>query len=206
MGRFIGSSLNRGKGGVGVLGPTEPYDRSVGFRTDSDNNIKKIQLGDFKYTDVQYNNVGLITGYNETFGGSTKGWILSYDSQNLIDDVAERSTIHPPLPDATVTSSVGAIDEGSTLTITLNVQNFDSGTLYWGNTNLQTGGSGLSNTIEDETPQLGGDLDLNSKDVNGTGNFLIQGTGSLQQLNVGDNNFDSYLNFCRCVFYKFTFI
>ena len=69
-----------------------------------------------------------------------------------------------------------------------------SGTLYWGNTNLQTGGSGISNMVEDSTPQLGGDLDLNSNDVNGTGNFLIQGTGSLQQLNVGDNSFDSYLS------------
>ena len=69
-----------------------------------------------------------------------------------------------------------------------------SGTLYWGNTNLQTGGSGISNMVEDNTPQLGGDLDLNSKDINGQGNFLIQGTGSLQQFNVGDNSFDSYLS------------
>ena len=69
-----------------------------------------------------------------------------------------------------------------------------SGTLYWGNVNLQTGGSGISNMVEDNTPQLGGDLDLNSKDINGTGNFLIQGTGSLQQFNVGDNSFDSYLS------------
>ena len=68
------------------------------------------------------------------------------------------------------------------------------GTLYWGNTNLQTGGSGISNMVEDSTPQLGGDLDLNSNDINGTGNFLIQGTGSLQQFNVGDNSFDSYLS------------
>ena len=69
-----------------------------------------------------------------------------------------------------------------------------SGTLYWGNTNLQTGGSGISNMVEDGTPQLGGDLDLNSKDINGQGNFLIQGTGSLQQFNVGDNSFNSYLS------------
>ena len=69
-----------------------------------------------------------------------------------------------------------------------------SGTLYWGNTNLQTGGSGISNMVEDNTPQLGGDLDLNSNDVNGTGNFLIQGTGSLQEFNVGDNTFNSYLS------------
>ena len=169
MGRFIGSSINRGKGGSGGLGPTEPYDRSVGFRTDSNNNVKKIELGDFKYTDVQYNNVGLITGYNETFGGSTKGWILSYDSQNLIDDVAERSTIHPPAPDATVTSSVGAIDEGSTLTITLNVQNFDSGTLYWGLSGVST-----STMAADFTSD--------------TGNVTISsGTGSFDLTPLADN-------------------
>ena len=68
------------------------------------------------------------------------------------------------------------------------------GTLYWGTTNLETGGSGLSNIHEDNTRQLGGDLDLNSNDINGTGNFLIQGPGSLQQFNVGDNSFDSYLS------------
>ena len=68
------------------------------------------------------------------------------------------------------------------------------GTLYWGNTNLQTGGSGISNIVEDASPQLGADLDLNSNDVNGTGNFLIQGTGSLQEFNVGDNTFNSYLS------------
>ena len=68
------------------------------------------------------------------------------------------------------------------------------GTLYWGTTNLETGGIGLSNIHEDNTPELGGDLDLNSNDIKGTGNFLIQGTGSLQQFNVGDNSFDSYLS------------
>ena len=69
-----------------------------------------------------------------------------------------------------------------------------NGTLFWGNINLQTGGAGLSNMVEDFTPQLGGDLDLNTNDINGTGNFLIQGTGSLQEFNVGNNSFDSYLS------------
>jgi len=66
-----------------------------------------------------------------------------------------------------------------------------SGVLYWGNKNLETDEIPL---LVDSTPQLGGDLDLNSKDIGGTGNFLIQGTGSLQQLSVGDNSFDSYLS------------
>ena len=71
-----------------------------------------------------------------------------------------------------------------------------SGTLYWGNTNLETGGSGLSNLVEDTTPQLGGNLDVNSKDVNGAGNFLINGSGSFTQLNIGatSNTFEAFFN------------
>jgi len=71
-----------------------------------------------------------------------------------------------------------------------------SGTLYWGNTNLETGGSGLSNLVEDTTPQLGGDLDVNSKDINGDGNFLINGSGSFTQMNIGatSNTFEAFFN------------
>ena len=71
-----------------------------------------------------------------------------------------------------------------------------SGTLYWGNTNLETGGGGLSNLVEDITPQLGGNLDVNSKDVNGAGNFLINGSGSFTQMNIGatTNTFDAFFN------------
>ena len=38
-----------------------------------------------------------------------------------------------------------------------------------------TGGGGISNVVEDTTPQLGGDLDLNSSDITGTGNVNITG-------------------------------
>jgi len=65
------------------------------------------------------------------------------------------------------------------------------GVLHWGNKNLETDEIPL---LVDSSPQLGGDLDLNSRDIAGVGNFLIQGTGSLQQLSVGDNSFDSYLS------------
>ena len=36
--------------------------------------------------------------------------------------------------------------------------------------------SGISNVVEDTTPQLGGNLDLNSKTINGNGNININGT------------------------------
>lgn len=49
------------------------------------------------------------------------------------------------------------------------------------------GGSGMNNLIEDTTPQLGGDLDINSNDIVGTGNISISGdiianSGTLNQL------------------------
>ena len=37
------------------------------------------------------------------------------------------------------------------------------------------GGSGISDVVEDTSPQLGGDLDLNSNDITGTGNINIAG-------------------------------
>ena len=39
------------------------------------------------------------------------------------------------------------------------------------------GGGGISNVVEDTTPQLGGNLDLNSKDINGTGDIDVTGSG-----------------------------
>ena len=71
-----------------------------------------------------------------------------------------------------------------------------AGTLYWGGTNLESGGGGISNILEDQTPQLGGPLDMNTKTVSGSGNFLINGSGSFVRFNVGDtsNDFDAVFN------------
>ena len=84
----------------------------------------------------------------------------------------------------------------NTDSVTGNKLHSRGGTLYWGNTNLETGGSGLSNIVEDTTPQLGGNLDINSKDVNGDGNFLINGPGSFTQMNIGatSNTFEAFFN------------
>ena len=127
--------------------------------------------------------------------------LVSEGFQNLLQVRADDKTIFDGLGNllddfrlsgSFTTSEFLEIEDGTSQTG--NKLHSRSGTLYWGNTNLQTGGSGISNMVEDSTPQLGGDLDLNSNDINGTGNFLIQGTGSLQQFNVGDNSFDSYLS------------
>jgi hypothetical protein len=50
----------------------------------------------------------------------------------------------------------------------------------------QSGGGGISDIVEDTTPQLGGNLDLNSNDITGTGDISIIGTiitsGSINSL------------------------
>ena len=64
-----------------------------------------------------------------------------------------------------------------------------SGVLYFGDTNLETGGGGISNLVEDTTPQLGGDLDLNSNTINGTGNSKFSGSLEVKSVNSTDDFF-----------------
>lgn len=47
------------------------------------------------------------------------------------------------------------------------------------------GGGGLGSLVEDLTPQLGGDLDLNSQDITGTGNINITGLAALTSIELG---------------------
>ena len=92
------------------------------------------------------------------------------------------------------TSEFFEIEDGDS--VTGNKLHSRGGTLYWGGTNLETGGSGLSNIHEDASPQLGGDLDLNSREVTGAGNFLINGSGSFTEINLGatTNTLSAYMN------------
>ena len=70
-----------------------------------------------------------------------------------------------------------------------------SGVLYFGDTSLEQGaGGGISNLIEDTTPDLGGNLDLNNNVVTGSGkikvtttdtnDFFLLKSGSLDSLKV----------------------
>jgi len=62
-----------------------------------------------------------------------------------------------------------------------------SGVLYFGSTNLETGGSGLSNIVEDSTPQLGGNLDLNSNNITGNGRIFLGGAASINTTTAAQN-------------------
>ena len=92
-----------------------------------------------------------------------------------------------------VTASVIEIPNGDNLTG--NKLHARSGDLFFGNTNLGGGGgSGLSSLVQDSTPQLGGNLDLNNNIITGSGkikvttsdtnDFFLLKSGSLDSLKV----------------------
>jgi predicted RNA-binding protein Jag len=53
------------------------------------------------------------------------------------------------------------------------------------------GGGGVSDIVEDLTPQLGGDLDLNNQDITGTGNISITGTVNGRTLGTDGTKLDA---------------
>ena len=74
-------------------------------------------------------------------------------------------------------------------------------------TSLYVGGTqfsgGISNVVEDTTPQLGGDLDLNSNDITGTGNFNVTGVITATsydgqvKLSLEESDTTNYLTFAN---------
>ena len=92
-----------------------------------------------------------------------------------------------------VTASVVEIPNGDNLTG--NKLHVRSGDLFFGDTNLGGGGgSGISSLVQDSTPQIGGDLDLNGNQISGSGkisitttdtnDFFLLKSGSLNSLKV----------------------
>ena len=127
----IGSKLGGG-GGSGTITMTNPYTRATGLSTDANNNVVKATLGEHVFSSIQYNNVGLITGYNENINDNIKGFSLTYNSSNLVTNISEVDE-HPVIPVyQTLTPATGAIDEGATTTFTLTTEDMPDGTtLYW---------------------------------------------------------------------------
>jgi len=137
---------------------------------------------------------------------------MAYDLTNVVISDSFKHLLQVRADDKTLYDAVGnTLDEfrlsGSfTTSEFFEIEDGDSvsgnklhsrgGTLYWGGTNLETGGGGINNLSEDSTPQLGGDLDLNSKEVTGAGNFLINGSGSFTEINLGatSNTLNAYMN------------
>ena len=138
MGRFVGSSINRGSGGggggSGTIVQTDTFTRATGITTDANNNVTEITVGTEgnKYNAIQYNAVGLITAYNEIINDNTKGFSLAYDSQNLVTSITEVSEWAA----FSLSPSTTSVNEGSSVTFTLTSTLQADGTTLYYDTNL----------------------------------------------------------------------
>ena len=158
--RYVGLSINKGKGGGGKV-QVDPFTRSTGITTDSSNHVTEVTLGDKEYKHIFYDNVGLITGFTEKVGGSSKGWQLTYNNQTeqIITDITEQNpTADPSYSFGTVAN----MNEGASQTINVTTAGVNNGTtLYWDIITSYTNSSDWSS--------LTGSFTIN----NGAGSFTI---------------------------------
>ena len=120
--------------------------------------------------------------------GTVDGRDLATDGSKL-DNIESNADV----TDTVNVTAAGALMD-SEVTNLAQVKAFDSSD-YATATQGSTADSALQNLVEDTTPQLGGDLDLNSNNITGTGSINITGSGTLsgqlRALGSGDAAFTS---------------
>ena len=95
------------------------------------------------------------------------------------------------------TTSTGSVVTGILTATNVSASSSITATTFYGNgANLTGLSSGISNVVDDTSPQLGGDLDLNSKKITGTGNISMAGivtaTGFRSSTTTGDGSDIAY--------------
>ena len=184
MGRFLGSTINKGTGGGGDAGSIKmsAFNRDegnpVGVTTDANNNITQATFGETTYSSVGYNGVGLITGFKETIGADSKEFRVNYNSAHLVSHIEDLATA----PNVSVASTLSSLDEGSQLVFNCSSTNVPAGsTLYW---DVKDGGkTGVST---DFSPNSG------SFTLVGTaGTFTV--TPSIDSITETDETFNAYV-------------
>ena len=116
-------------------------------------------------------------GGNISLSGNVDGRDIATDGTKL--DGIEASA---DVTDATNVTAAGALMD-SEVTNLAQVKAFDSSD-YATSAQGTTADSALQNVLEDTTPQLGGNLDLNSNNLTGTGNIDVTGTVTADGLTV----------------------
>ena len=119
--------------------------------------------------------------------------------QNLLQQTGSNGEVYDLEGNRVTNINIGTISSSAVTASVVEIPNSSdqsgnklhsrSGTLYFGDTNLASGGSGLSNIVEDTTPQLGGTLDLNSNSVSGSGNIKFSGSLEVKSVNTTDDFF-----------------
>ena len=116
------------------------------------------------------------------------GWAAFVNTHNLTafdtGDLSEGSNLYftNARADARVNLQTGA---------NLDLSSKDTGDLSEGSnlyyTDARAQAVSINNVSEDSTPQLGGNLDLNSQNITGTGNISITGNGTLTSSDAGSS-------------------
>jgi len=125
-----------------------------------------VQSGDFNIAIGQGSDLGSTTAEHRIVIGHDAA--ATADNQTVIGGSTQTQVVFGG--DALISGS--ATSTGSFGSLMIGGGHFTSASLASGGSG---GGSGISNIVEDSSPQLGGDLDLNSNDITGTGNINIAG-------------------------------
>ena len=125
-------------------------------------------------TTVSINTTGIVTA--TSFVGNLTGNVTG----DLTGDVTGTATTATNAVQLKTARTIAGVSFDGTSDISLNNNAITNGAGYittsFTNTNELTNGAGfISDVADDTTPQLGGNLDLNSKDITGTGSINISG-------------------------------
>lgn len=147
---------------------------------------------------------------------SKESWIRIYTDDVSRDADITRSEGQDPLSGSGIITEIRTINDNDTVLITPGVLGFNNDNprtniIYLSVTNRsvsptpitvtltilggsgitntgESGGSGITDIVLDLTPQLGGNLDLNSKNITGTGNINVDGDITGKGLKLSYNN------------------
>lgn len=135
-----------------------------------------------------------------------KGTLVGDDSTILVDGLANKINLNGTVKDNVAPDATGAYDLGTGSARFRDL--YTSGSVHIGSAAITnpsagivnlpagstingvvigtgSGGSGITAVLEDTSPQLGGDLDLNNSDIIGTGNININGSITATSVDAG---------------------
>lgn len=172
-------SVNTQTGAV-VLDADDISDATTTNKFTNASDISKlsgIQAGaEVNAVDSVFGRTGAVTAQSGDYTKSDVG-LANVDNTSDADkpiSTATQTALDAKQGDITLTTT-GTSGAATLIGDTLNIPQYSAG------------GGGIAAVVDDTTPQLGGDLDLNTYDVTGTGNINITGTVTSDEF-IGDVN------------------
>ncbi len=166
-------------GGVGL------DDFSVTVAGESGGGNLEYSSGAFTYTPPDLNSYAQLSGFSVTTDAAQSGGSLSYDDTN------GTFTYRP--------ANLSGYATLSQFSVTTDGTPSGGGSLSYNNSSGEftfvpadtAGGGGGGDVVDDTTPELGGDLDINNYNITGTGNVNITGDATFSGGTVSADTFTS---------------